>query len=216
MIQISHLRALSTFVVEIQIQRQVIIHDTKETLKWLNDNVEGFEEILYDLQYEDIFLNVDDPSSTEPWIWTNANQLVFETQDINAASIRYVRNFLLPYDKLLRAAGVLQVFHPQYPIYNVNEFDSATLRSIRTGFNDLRKKGLWTDVVFVAGSDEDPDPPLVAHRSFLSAFSDYFSDAFCREFAEAQDASSSHPIEFPARKAEDDYYSTRCVQLLLG
>lgn len=191
-----------------------------ETLKWLNENAAGFEDILYELRDEDVFLNVDDPS-TEEWIWTNANQLVFETQDIDAVSIRYVRNFLLPYDKLLRAAGVVQVFHPQYPVSITGESESATLQSIRTGFNDLRKKGLWTDVVFVTKDDDNDDddtivPPLVAHRSFLTVFSDYFSDSFCGEFREANDASSSNPIKFPVKKTEDHYYSAHCVQLLLG
>ena len=218
MIQISHLRALSTFDVQSQLQRQIIIHDMTETLKWLNESVKGFENILYELRDEDIFLNVDDPS-TEPWIWTNANQLVFETQDIDAVSIRYVRNFLLPYDKLLRATGVLPVVHPQNSISNVDRSESAILQSIRTGFNDLRNKGRWTDVEFVAKRAELADtiiPPLVAHRSLLAVFSDYFSDSFCGGFMEAKDASSSNPISFPVRRTEELYYSARCVQLLLG
>ena len=191
-----------------------------ETLKWLNENViDSGDDILYDLQYENIFLNVDNPS-TETWIWTNANELAFEAEDIDDG-IRYVRNFLLPYDKLLRAAGVVQVFHPQCPVSNINESASATLRSIRTGFNDLRNKGLWTDVVFVTSRARDDDtgivlPSLVAHRSFLSVFSDYFSDLFCGEFREASDASSSNPIQFPVERSEGDYYSSDCVQLLLG
>lgn len=188
----------------------------KETLKWLNDNIEGSEDSLYDLRYEDIFLNVDDPSS-DSWIWANTNQLVFGGEDIHAASkpIRYVRKFLLPYDKLLRAAGAIQVNHPQYPISNISESESAMLKSIRTGFNDLRQKGRWTDVVFITKSN-DIDPPLVAHRSFLAVLSNFFSDSFCGEFNEAQDASSSNPIQFHARREEEDYYSASCVQLLLG
>lgn len=219
LIQISHLRALSSFLVQSQLQRQIIIHDMVETLKWLNEKiVDSDDNILYELQYEDIFLNVDNPS-TEAWIWTNANELAFEAEDIDDG-IRYVRKFLLPYDKLLRAAGVVQVFHPQCPISNISESESATLQSIRTGFNDLRRKGLWTDVVFVTRARDDDDtgivPSLVAHRSFLSAFSDYFSDLFCGEFREAHDASSSNPIQFRVERSEGDYYSADCVQLLLG
>ena len=191
-----------------------------ETLKWLNDNIaDSDDNILYELRYDDIFLNVDNPS-TETWIWTNANELAFEAEDIDGG-IRYVRKFLLPYDTLLRAAGVVQVIHPQCPISNISESESATLQSIRTGFNDLRRKGLWTDVVFVTSRARDDDtgvliPSLVAHRSFLSAFSDYFSDLFCGEFREANEASSSNPIEFPVERSEGDYYSADCVQLLLG
>jgi len=75
-----------------------------------------------------------------------------------------------------------------------------------------------TDVVFVTRDDDmDPSPPpLVAHRSFLAVLSDFFSDSFCGEFSEAEDASSSNPIQFPAKKTEEDYYSARCVQLLLN
>lgn len=190
-----------------------------ETLTWLNENVaDSDDNILYDLRYENIFLNVDDPS-TEAWIWTNANELAFEAEDIDDG-IRYVREFLLPYDNLLRAAGVVQVVHPQCPVSNISESDSATLRSIRTGFNDLRRKGLWTDVVFVTSRAHDDEtgivPSLVAHRSFLTVFSDYFSDLFCGEFREANDASSSNPIQFPVERSEGDFYSAACVQLLLG
>lgn len=191
----------------------------EETLKWLNENVIESEDILYELQSENIFLNVDNPS-TEAWIWKNANELAFEAEDINDG-ICYVREFLLPYDKLLRAAGVVQVFHPQCPMSNISESDSAKLQSIRTGFNDLRRKGLWTDVLFVTSRARDNDdtgivPSLVAHRSFLTVFSDYFSDLFCGEFREANDASSSNPIQFPVERSEGDYYSADCVQLLLG
>ena len=191
-----------------------------ETLKWLNENiVDSEDDTLYGLQYENIFLNVDNPS-TEPWIWTNANELAFEAEDIDDG-IRCVREFLLPYDNLLRAAGVVQVFHPQCLVSNIGESASATLQSIRTGFNDLRKKGLWTDVVFVtsgAGDEDDTGivPSLVAHRSFLTVFSDYFSDLFCGDFREANEATSSDPIQFPVERSEGDYYSADCVQLLLG
>ena len=185
-----------------------------ETLAWLNEKV-GVElaNILYVLRDEDILLNVDNPSS-EPWIWTNANALAFDSEDNDG--IRNVRKFLLPYDKLLRAAGVVQVFHPQCPMSDVSESESATLRSIRTGFNDHRGKGLWTDVVFVTSDDDTRVPPLVAHRSFLAVFSDYFTDSFCGDFREANDASSSNPIRFPVKKDGGDYYSASCVGLLLG
>ena len=189
-----------------------------ETLKWLNENVADSENILYELRYDNIFLNVDDPSA-EAWIWTNANELAFEAEDTDNG-IRCVRKFLLPYDKLLRAAGVVQVFHPQCPMSDINDSESATLRSIRAGFNDLRRKGLWTDVVFVTSDDDSDDtdivPSLVAHRSYLTVFSDYFSDMFCGEFREANDASSSKPIRFRVKRAEGDYHSADCVQLLLG
>lgn len=172
-----------------------------ETLKWLNENVGvDSENILYELRDEDIFLNVDNPS-TEPWIWTTANELAFEAEDNNG--IRYVRKFLLPYERLLRAAGVVQVFHPQFPTSDTSKSESSTLRSIRAGFNDLRRRRLWTDVVFVTRGDDDDTvvvPPLVAHRSFLTVFSDYFSDSFCGDFQEANDASSNNPIKFPVKR----------------
>jgi sacsin len=221
LIQISHLSALSSLPIQNQFQRRIIIHDMIETLKWLNENVDDSDDnTLYDLQYENIFLNVDDPS-TEPWdsSWKNANELAFEAEDIDGG-IRCVRQFLLPYDKLLRAAGVVHVIHPHCPASNISKSASDTLQSIRTGFNDLRRKGLWTDVVFLTTARDDDDtgsvPSLVAHRSFLSVFSDYFVDLFCGEFREAHDASSSNPIQFPVERSAGDYYSTECVQLLLG
>lgn len=190
-----------------------------ETLKWLNENVVDSDDIiLYDLRTENIFLNVDNPSE-ESWIWRNANELAFEAEDIDDG-IQCVREFLLPYHKLLRAAGVVQVIHPQCPVSNISESASDTLKSIRTGFNDLRRKGLWTDVVFVTmrpGDDETGVvPSLVAHRSFLTVFSDYFAYSFCGDFREANDASSSKPIQLHVKRSEEDYYSADCVQLLLG
>jgi sacsin len=139
-------------------------------------------------------------------------------------SVRYVRPFLLPYPKLLRAAGVLQVYHPQY-IANpaTDSSESSKLETIRQGFNNLRIKEALTDVVFIPRKLDERDnaedeesrsgdiKPLIAHRSFLAVFSEYFADAFCGGFGESRTASSVDPV-----KMNVSGYSRECVELVLG
>jgi len=97
------------------------------------------------------------------------------------------------------------------------------VENIRAGFNNLRMKRALTDVVFIprpldeTGDSVGDEPgsgnttPLVAHRSFLAVFSEYFADAFCGGYRESTNASSENPVPVNVTG-----YSRDCVQLVLG
>lgn len=204
-------------------QRRILIHDLESTYAFLEDNIgSATGEDVVQIRDGALFLNVESPD-TDTWVWDEGDRLVFETHDMEN-SVRYVRAFLLPYSKLLRAAGVLQVYHPQYIANPATDSSEASkLQAIRLGFNDLRIKEALTDVVFIPCKLDERDnvedkesqsgdiKPLVAHRSFLAAFSEYFADAFCGEFRESRTASSDDPVKM---KVPD--YSREGVELVLG
>lgn len=203
-------------------QRRILIHDLESTYAFLEDNIGSTTgEDIVQIRDGPLFLNVESPD-TDTWVWDEGDRLVFETHDMEN-SVRYVRAFLLPYTKLLRAAGVLQVYHPQYIANPAADSESSKLETIRQGFNDLRIQEALTDVVFIPRGLEEGDnaeneepqsgdkEPLVAHRSFLAVFSEYFRDAFCGEFEESRTASSVDPVRMNVSG-----YSRECVQLVLG
>ncbi|KIM37442.1 hypothetical protein M413DRAFT_30903 [Hebeloma cylindrosporum] len=220
---IRHLRALSSFQASTPNQRRILIHDIRSTYDFLEDNIgSATGEDIVQIRDGALFLNVEDPD-TDTWVWDEGDRLVFETHDMEN-SVRYVRAFLLPYGKLLRAAGVLQVYHPQYIPNPATDSSESKLESIRLGFNELRVKEALTDVVFIPrevdersnATPEDEESqlgdtkPLVAHRSFLAVFSEYFADAFCGGFGESRTASSVDPV-----KMNVSGYSRECIQLVL-
>lgn len=188
-----------------------------QTYTFLVDNAsaENSQDISDQISNGNLFLNVDDPD-TDYWHWDNRDHLVFETQDTEG-SFRYVRSFLLPFEKLLRVAGVLEVYHPQYTSNHSTNSDTLKLEAIRNGFDALRQQNSLTDLVFITGpadnyeSDFEDLPPLVAHRAFLAVVSEYFSDSFCGGYMESRAASPEDPIEFPVGDN-----SRLCVRSILG
>ncbi|KAF8970968.1 hypothetical protein BDZ97DRAFT_1410625 [Flammula alnicola] len=111
---------------------------------------------------------------------------------------------------------VLQVYHPQYSSSHSTDSETSKLEAMRKGFDNLRKEKALTDVVFIAheATDDDLHPedsqPLVAHRAFLAALSEYFSDSFCGGFAESRVASPEDPVQLNVSD-----HSRQCVQLVL-
>ncbi|KAF8178073.1 hypothetical protein BJ912DRAFT_1033332 [Pholiota molesta] len=215
---IRHLQALASLsATASRQQRRIILHDLIQTYTFLVDNAsaENSQVIADQISNGSLFLNVDDPD-TQGWHWDDRDHLVFETQDTEG-SFRYVRNFLLPFEKLLRVAGVLEVYHPQYSSEHSTNSDTLKLEAIRKGFDALRQQNSLTDLVFITGPADSSEsgsgdlPPLVAHRAFLAVVSEYFSDSFCGGFIESRAASPQDPIEFPVREN-----SRQCVQAILN
>ena len=75
--------------------------------------------------------------------------MAFETHDVG--HIEGVRQFLSPFSRLLKAAGVLEVSYPE-----LDGGDGASisderdlLRQYRDGFSKLRAKNLFVDVRFI-------------------------------------------------------------------
>ncbi|KAF8888406.1 hypothetical protein CPB84DRAFT_1849648 [Gymnopilus junonius] len=206
----THLRYLSSLTNLSAPQRCTVLHDLEATYSFLNDNAPSAELILSQLGAMEIFLNVDDPEMDE-WRWDKADELVFDSQDIDE-SMRHVRDFLMPFGRLLRATGVEQVSHAHFRSNSWNSIAAPEnkLASIRLGFEDLRKKKLLADVIFKPSDHTEDSEPLVAHRSFLAVSSEYFSDLFCGDFKEGEPASAASPISIAL-----PHHSTACARLVL-
>lgn len=192
-----------------QHQRLIVLHDLEESYRFLNDNTVTGISTLSLIGNESFFLNVDNPDS-EGWRWDKADQLVFERQDIDA-DIRHVRRFLLPFEKLLRAAGAIQVHYPQYPSSQDIDNPDTKLQIFRSGFQRLRESRELTDVIFIASDKGPDDEPLAAHRSFLAVCSEYFYDRFSGGFKEGGPASPENPIQCDVLD-----HSVDCVRSVLG
>ena len=78
-----------------------LISDFAATYQWLDTHVADCEEYLIDCQDERLFLNVNNPSIT--WTFASATELVFNGRDDSLR--KRVRNYLLPYRRLLLAVG---------------------------------------------------------------------------------------------------------------
>lgn len=176
-------------------QRTGFLPDLTATYQWLNDdaNIGKVAGIVADMEDEPIFLNVDDPF-TDEWVWCAANQLALESHDLSA--VRAVRDYLKPFRRLLKAAGVLEAFYPAAEEVDKRTKDSqelAFLKQIRTVFNEQRMDGRFTDVVFTPGSGQ-VDDTLRGHRDFLAGCSEIFKAMFGGNFKEAQEATPSNPL----------------------
>ena len=97
-------------------QRRILLHDLENTYTHLNNHIaqqnpEHTTIIVQRLREEKLFLNVDNPDN-DSWRFEKGDALVFDKHDEDG--IQYVREFLLPYEELLTAIEVSQVYRPQY------------------------------------------------------------------------------------------------------
>lgn len=192
-------------------QRRILINDLLETYKYLDENMALLgqnaslaAEIVLQLRNEPLLLNVDDQD--DPLIWLKGGSLAFDC-DEGEGSIFKVRKLLFPFNKLLEAAGVLRVHHPKYtPRHDALESDSTKLQALRSGFDDIRRTNTLTDVEFITAvtNDDLNNEPLLAHRCFLAACSDYFKVLFAGDFKDS------------CKQVEVSRYSRKCIQLVLG
>ncbi|TFK35891.1 hypothetical protein BDQ12DRAFT_267709 [Crucibulum laeve] len=184
---IQHLRVLTLTVARKYTADRHILSDIKATYTWLNEHTEEAAEHLILYHNEAIFLNVHNPLPLghDHWAWHSADQLYFEKYDIDDSAY-HVRNFLLPYKKLLLVAGAQDVVKPKLPQPHQTSSEEIQLDTLRSQFDSMRKSGMLTDVVFVPYAIEKPTKSdgLPAHRAFLSAFCEHFRNAFCGGYGE--------------------------------
>ncbi|KAJ3508077.1 hypothetical protein NLJ89_g5949 [Agrocybe chaxingu] len=212
---LAHLRYLASLRDLSGAQRRILLHDIESTYRFMNNNTdpENAASIVEKLREEKLFLNVDDPATTSNWQWDNADSLAFVDVDDEQGSIRSVREFLKPFEKILLASGVVKVQHPMPMPRNESATDESSrkLRGMYDGFQELRRKKVLVDVVFIGyEQDEEEDEPLVAHRVFLAVSSDYFADTFSSGFEESLDGSAESPIPLDVSE-----HSRKCVRLVL-
>lgn len=137
---------------------------------------------------ERLFLNVDDPKQAE-WVWRSADELCFNISDLPHLSCWGVRDFLQPFQGILRGVGVGKVEGLTIPKVSAISFEdhfSAMLAS----FDGMRRQGILIDVKLIAKDGEE----FLAHRAFLATTSRFFQDLFCSQFKESQPATAENPI----------------------
>lgn len=205
-LKIAHLRVLVTQVANDHPNHPAILPDLVATYKYLDEKTDESAAQLSLLRDEMLFLNVDDPS--EDWAWESAANLSLDIRDVGR--FRSVRRFLHKYRSLLVAAGAQEVNHPQLPEMRDTSSDLQRDTHLQKKFNELRRRKKLVDVKFIA-RDDDPDSPLIGHRSFLAAVSDYLMEMFCSDYLEGGPASPDNLVSVPMEE-----YSRACISFVLG
>jgi hypothetical protein len=152
-----------------------------------------------------LFLNVDDPEQTgSSWVWHSADRLYFNIADL--PGYWGVRKFLMPFQGLLRVAGVNEVRDQIAPDLPISSAD-AQLTRMRTKFDKMRRDGILTDVKFKTDAGEE----FAAHRAFLATTSEHFWDMFCGSFGESGAATADNPKVVPVTERPSE-----CVKFIIG
>jgi sacsin len=184
-----HLRVLTLEIAPEYPSNSDLLSDIKKTYQWLTDHNNNSElrDLLVQTHTETLFLNVDDPEQTS-WIWRSADELYFNISDSPTSNCWGVRQFLMPFESLLRLAGVQEVRAPTVPDLPVSSKE-VQLTLFRARFDAMRHEGALTDVRFKAEDGVE----FPAHRAFLATMSDHFWDLFCGPFAESGFANATNP-----------------------
>ncbi|KXN83780.1 Sacsin [Leucoagaricus sp. SymC.cos] len=186
---IAHLRILAGQVANDHPGHPAVLSDLIATYQFLNERAEDSAAELGELRDEFLFLNVDDPSTA--WSWEPASGISLDMWDIG--NFKFARRLLQRYRFLLIAAGAQEVVHPTTTRSPVITQGSDALVRIRRKYNQMRGEERLVDVAFIA-RDDDPDAPLLGHRSFLAAQSDHLMTS---EFMGRGSASAEAPVRVP-------------------
>ena len=197
--QVEHLKVLAE-IGRMHGKRPALLSDLKATYKWLDEHTAC---ISADLMNENVFLNVDDPESDEPWVWHSASTLVKDLQDVG--ELHEVKAFLRKYDDLLKAASVETIKRvTARPVAVVDK----TLVYQRL-FCEFRKRGFEVSVTFKAKDDEYEILP--AHKAWLIMNSEHFMRMFLTAGLEEAYAEGSGKVEVDVPD-----YSSLCVKEVIG
>ena len=130
-----------------------LLSDIQATYKWLDDHSEEAKVPLSSARHLNLFLNVSDPTEDE-WSgqWETAENIVLNLH-YDHQSLKAARDFLLKYDKLLRAAGcsTMKIFDRdgREPAPSQSELCNQRLREAA---NEMRRARVLTDMIFVPTS----------------------------------------------------------------
>jgi len=183
-----------------------VLSDLIETYEYLNDNLRFEGSAVTQLVGEPLFLNVDDPQKDGvEWVWNSADRISFDIRDFGG--FRAVRRFLQRFRHLLLAAGAQEVNFPVPSRSFGTSSSSDSLSRVREKFSQMRQERHLVDVRFVA--DDEPDKPLLGHKSFLATQSNHLMKLFCNDSMKTSVA--SHQDEIPCHN-----HSRACVALVLG
>ncbi|KIY71883.1 hypothetical protein CYLTODRAFT_368523 [Cylindrobasidium torrendii FP15055 ss-10] len=177
----------------------VLLEDIKETYQRLDSFAVTHEADLRArlraLQSEQLFLNVDDPS-TDPWQFLQSSKLISMDADMPTidGQVYAVRDYLSQYRSLLRVADIGFIAPPRLdlPPASSSREDAA----IRHAFDRMRLLGNMCDITFVpqrGPQDEGSTASLEAHSQLLGALSPYFETAFTIRMAEQENGTFRFP-----------------------
>lgn len=184
-----------------------MLSDLIETYEYLNDNLRFEDLAVTQLAGKRFFLNVDDPQEDGVgWVWNSADRISFDTRDFGG--FRAARPFLQRFRHLLLAAGAQEVNYPAPSRSFGTSSGSDSLSRVREKFSQMRQERHLVDVRFVADDDE-PDSPLLGHKSFLATQSNHLMNVFCNDSRET--SVTSHQDEIPCPD-----HSRACIALALG
>jgi sacsin len=190
-------------------QDPVVLHDLRETYKWLDEHSEEAEEYMIQHNTDKLFLNVADPE-VSIWQWCSAEEMLLGI-DEKVASFHPVLDFLLPFEKLLAVSGVHKVNSAMLPERLPSNESEISLEAIRLAFCLMREKGQFMDLELVPGTDHDePRKVFHAHRVYMAACTPYFKCLVPGGFQESPEACEG-PVQ-----VDLDGYSAQCVEMVLS
>lgn len=159
----------------------MVLSDLKATYQYLNDHSETAREYLLLAGQDKMFLNVDDPAN-DSWgsQWCKADELILNLA-YDHRSLKCVRKYLQPYEKLLLAAGSLDLdiesFKSVHSLPKTKQAAESTHLKRWNSLNEMRKSGELTDVILVPSDALDNSPELRAHRCVLASVVPHLRDA---------------------------------------
>ena len=207
MFQVAHLVVLATEIAPVHPSDRHLLGYVKATYKWLSNDLEEVEPYLQSQSHLALWLNVQDPESTdEPWTWRAADQLVFD-MSFDGEGGRYdVKSFLSGFQPLLSIAGAKAFVHAQIDEPPESDIQPLHIERLREGWTRLRENEHFFDIQFnVAGE------VIKAHRGMLAAVVEHFMTALTGDFLEKSITTSSDGCPVYPLHADVSAFAVRSV-----
>jgi len=202
-VQVNHLLALVQMVTDHPKLQPYLWTDLRNTYFWLNSKCQQSEvtRLLRAKEDEALFLNVEDPTSSDEWNWSCSQDLFFnDGSDWDPEDAQPVHSCLMPFRSLLISLGVQDVV----------KVEARTVKKIEIPvvgkYIQMRNEKRYVDVVFKTSDGGN----LYGHRFLLSAVSEYFWTLFNEGFSESRPADSDNPVEVMVEECAE------CLELILG
>lgn len=189
--------------------RSILLSHLEQTYSWLNKHTDEAQPFLQKCNADKValFLNTEVPHMTlmEDWSWKRAEHILLSS-DTDREYLQYPRVFIKSFQNLLVAGGAVTIDYGKEikPTVELST-DKDRHMDLYSNLNCMRRNGICIDVNF--SFDSTDDRPLLAHRTYLAAYSSYFMKLFSEPETGEMKVCVIHV---------DQSYSRRCVELLLG
>ena len=176
---------------------------------WLDQHTDEAKPFLQKCGADEValFLNTEVPhmTPTRDWSWKRAEHILLNS-DIDRGYLQYPRVFIKPFQYLLVAGGAVTIdYGKDVESTVVLATDEDRQTDLYSNLNRMRRNEICIDVNFSFSSINDQ--PLLAHRTYLAAYSPYFM----KLFSDPEMADTKITVIHV-----DESYSRRCVEFLLG